>query len=71
VTDLASFLAPVRYFGTNLGANPGDQRWDLVPGKGFFATDINIADLASIVTVAPPMFYGTRAFNGPACPWTP
>ena len=71
VTDLASFLAPVRYFGTNLGANPGDQRWDLVPGKGFFATDINIADLASIVTVAPPMFYGARAFNGPACPWTP
>jgi len=69
--DLTSFLAPVRYFGTNLGANPGDPRWDLNPGKGLFATDINIADLTSLLTVAPPMLYGTRAFNGPACPWAP
>ncbi len=74
--DLTSFLAPVRYFNTNKGANPGDVRWDLVPGKGPYVADINLQDLTAIVasgsaTGAPPMLGGARAFGnpGPACPW--
>jgi len=69
ITDLTSFLAPVRYFGTDTGTNPEDVRWDLVPGPGLFATDINIQDLTSLITVAPPMLGGVRAFGGPSCPW--
>jgi hypothetical protein len=67
ILDLSSFLAPVRYFGTDTDTHPGDERWDIVPGAGAFSADINIADLSSVVTVAPPMLGGVRAFNGPAC----
>jgi len=64
-----SFIAPVRYFGTNVDMHPGDQRWDLVPGRGVLATDINIQDLTALVTLFPSMFNGARAFNGPTCAW--
>lgn len=67
--DLSSYLAPVRYLNTNIGANPGDVRWDLV--QSAVGDDINLIDLANITTVKPPMFLGPRAFNGPACPWPP
>jgi len=74
INDLTPFLAPVRYFGTNMGANPGDVRWDLSPGPGLFLTDINIVDLTALIagpTGNPPMLGGARAFGGPACPWPP
>lgn len=74
VTDLTSFLAPVRYLGTNTGARPGDVRWDVTPGKGLFSTDINVSDLTALIaggTGSPPMLGGTMAFNGPSCPWPP
>ncbi|HSP54697.1 MAG TPA: hypothetical protein VLS25_03835 [Dehalococcoidia bacterium] len=67
VTDLTSFLAPTRQIGTNVGDNPGNVRWDIVPGKGLFLTDINVADLTSLIVTAPAMFGGARAFNGPIC----
>ncbi len=67
ILDAVSFLAPVRYFNTDIGTHPGDDRWDVVPGAGLFSADINIADLISVITVAPPMLGGARAFNGPAC----
>lgn len=74
ILDLASFVAPVRYFGTNVGAHPADVRWDISPGKGPLAVDINVLDLAALtapgaVTGAPPMLGGVRAFLGPECPW--
>ena len=58
------------------GATAGDEmrqrcrerRWDLVPGKGLFSTDINVADLVSVITTAPSWNGGVRAFNGPPCP---
>lgn len=71
VLDITSFLVPVRYFGTDVGTNPGDQRWDLVPGKGIFLTDVNIQDLTRLITLVPPMLDGARAFGGPDCPWNP
>lgn len=70
VLDVSSFLAPVRYLGTDVGTNPGDGRWDLVPGPGVFSTDINVHDLTTLIagtTGNPPMFGGARALGGPAC----
>jgi FtsP/CotA-like multicopper oxidase with cupredoxin domain len=71
IGDLVSFVAPVRYFGTNVGTNPGDVRWDLQPGPGVLPTDININDLAAMIagsTGYPPMLGGAMAFGGPDCP---
>ncbi len=70
VSDLASFVGPIRYLGTNVGTNPGDVRWDLVPGSTFGA-DINVQDLTAITLLYPPMLDGARAFGGPVCPWAP
>ncbi len=67
VSDLASFVGPVRYLGTDVGTNPGDVRWDLVPGSTFGA-DINVQDLTAITLLYPPMLDGARAFGGPVCP---
>jgi len=70
ITDLTSFLAPVRRLGTSppmAGFNP---RWDLIPGAGLFPSWIAINDLAALIAGAPgfpPMFGGVRAFGGPAC----
>jgi hypothetical protein len=69
LTDLTSFLAPVRHFGTDQGQPGYDKRWDLVanvPDK-----DISLVDLLSAVagpTAFPLMFGGVeRVFGGPAC----
>lgn len=69
ILDLASYVAPVRYLNTDVGTNPGDLRWDIVPGSGIFSNDINIQDLGVLVTFKPLMFGGVdRAFNYPtAC----
>ena len=67
IEDLASFIAPVRFLGTNIGTHTGDVRWDLSPGKGILGQDINVQDFASLLASAPML--GTRALNGPACPW--
>jgi len=71
ISDLASFLAPVR----RLDSSPPDDpeyspRWDLLPGPGVFGNHIAINDLAALVagtTGFPSMFGGVRAFNGPLC----
>jgi hypothetical protein len=67
VEDLATFVAPARYLGTNVGTRVGDVRWDLSPGKGPFGHDINVQDFATLLVSAPML--GTRAFNGAPCPW--
>ncbi|MBI4037918.1 hypothetical protein HY382_02645 [Candidatus Curtissbacteria bacterium] len=67
ITDITSFLAPVRRLDTSPGDANYSRRWDLVPGKGTFSKDVNVQDLTSITTVAPPMFGGQRAMNGPGC----
>ncbi len=67
LSDLSSFLAPVRRLGTSPGDADYDARWDLVPGKGIFATTINVSDMTALLTVTPPMFGGQRAFGGPSC----
>ncbi len=70
ISDLASYVGVPRYYNTNVGTNPGDRRWDIVPGSTF-GPHINIVDLQSIAFVASPMLGGVRAFNGPVCPWPP
>jgi hypothetical protein len=67
IQDLTSFLAPARIMNTSPGDPGYNKRWDLAPGAGPFAKDINIQDMSSLITVAPDMFGGVRAFNGPAC----
>lgn len=65
--DLATFIAPVRRFNTSAGDPGYDPRWDVAPGKGALAKDINIADISALVTARAPMFGSQRVFNGPAC----
>jgi hypothetical protein len=74
VLDLTSFIAPTRRLDSSPPQPAYSARWDLVPGKGLFAHWIAINDLTSLIagpTGYPPMLGGTRAFNGPPCPWPP
>lgn len=71
ITDLTSFLAPVRRLDTTAGNANFNSRWDLVPGRGLFPNMIAVNDLTALIAGSPgfpPMFGGTtKAFNGPAC----
>lgn len=67
ISDITSFMAPIRRLDTSPGDANYNRRWDLVPGKGIFAKDINLQDLTLLTTFAPPMFNGVGAFNGPTC----
>ncbi len=72
--DLTSFLAPTRRLDTSPGDAGYDVRWDLSPGPGALTKVINLGDLTTLLagpTGSPPMLFGARAFNGPACPWAP
>jgi len=72
VLDMTSFLAPVRRLDSSPGHPNFDKRWDLVPGRGLFATWINVNDLAALISGPsgfPPMLGGAKAFGGPVCPW--
>ena len=75
IQDLSSFTSPIRYLNQDVGTDPMDVRFDLVPGAGVFADDINIADMAALTTGgsgSPPMLGGgVRAFNGPVCLYAP
>jgi len=70
LADVQSFLMPVRRLNTSPGNANYHPRWDLVPGG--LGEHINVQDMQNLAFVFPPMLGGaTRAFNGPACPWTP
>jgi hypothetical protein len=74
ILDLTTLLAPVRYFGTDVGTNTNDVRFDLRPGPGLFMEDINIEDLTALLAGAsgfPPMLASARAFDGGTCPYGP
>jgi hypothetical protein len=71
ISDLASYVAPVRIFNTSQGHPDFDIRWDISPGNSGIGADINIVDLAVLVIVTPDMFGGVdRAFGYPT-PCTP
>jgi hypothetical protein len=63
IFDLTMYIVPIRYFGSNVGDNPGDVRFDLSPGPGPLGTDINIIDLSVMVTSKPTMYGGPRAWT--------
>ena len=72
LTDLTSFLAPVRRLNTSPPQSGFSPRWDLVPGPGTFLNYINLQDMTATLaadTGLPPMLGGARAFNGRPCPW--
>jgi hypothetical protein len=74
ITDLSSYIAPVRRLNTSPPQAAFNARWDLAPGKGLFADWIAINDLTTLLagdSGFPPMLGGVRAFNGPVCPWAP
>jgi hypothetical protein len=69
ITDVTSFLAPIRRLDTSPGDTDFIARWDLVPGRTFTEW-IAIDDLTSLIagdTGFPTMFGGNRALSGPAC----
>jgi glucose/arabinose dehydrogenase len=73
ISDLGSFIGPIRYLNQDVGTDPNDVRFDLVPGStvGF---EINVADMAAMVSGAsgfPPMLGVAKAFAGPMCPYAP
>ena len=70
VSDIGSFVVPVRRLNTSPIEAAFNKRWDLLPGHGALAKWINIQDLASITTLHPPMLGGSRAF-GATCPFPP
>jgi hypothetical protein len=70
ISDLATFVTPVRHLGTSPGDPGYGVRWDLIPGSTF-GKAINVQDLASVTGLYPPMLAGARAFNGPVCPYSP
>jgi hypothetical protein len=75
IDDLNSFLSPRKLDLDLTGATDPVRRWDLSPGKGIFATDINISDLNQMlsgVTAFPKMMAstpaaGVKALGGPSC----
>ncbi|HSP56454.1 MAG TPA: right-handed parallel beta-helix repeat-containing protein, partial [Dehalococcoidia bacterium] len=69
VQDLTSFLAPVYRMNTSPGDANFSARWDILPGRGLFAKNINVQDLTLLITLTPPMLNGARALNGPTCPY--
>jgi hypothetical protein len=62
ISDLASFVAPVRRINSFVGGTNYSPRWD-VNADG----TINTQDIAIVSILRPAMFAGARAFNGPAC----
>ena len=70
ITDVLSFVAPVRRIDTSPGETGFSSRWDLSTGSGAYQKVINIGDVLSMTSVVPTML-GTRAFAGPSCPWPP
>ena len=73
VQDLAAFTAPIKYLNQNVGTDPMDVRFDLVPGStvGFHINVSDMAALTSGVSGFPPMLAGAKAFGGPVCPYAP
>jgi hypothetical protein len=71
VSDLVSFVAPSRRLDTKPGHVRFHRRWDLQPGPSSPTGNyIVINDLTALIAGSsgfPPMFGGTRAFNGPTC----
>jgi len=66
ISDLVSYLTPEYLLNTNPGDPKYRARWDIaVSGPG--EQGINIGDITKLLTLAPPMFNGQRAYFGPAC----
>jgi hypothetical protein len=66
ITDLTSFLGPIRRLDTYPGHADFDRRWDLVPGPAFSANWIEINDLTALssgVTGEPPMNNSAGVFG--------
>jgi len=69
LTDLSSYIAPVRHIATSPGDPGYDVRWDIVPGSAA-GKKINLLDMSNVTSLVPPML-GVKAFGGPVCPWPP
>ncbi len=70
ISDLALFILPTRWFGSDPSDGAGfNERFDVVPGTTFGVAWINITDLSNVAFLAPPMppYSGTRAFGGAVC----
>jgi hypothetical protein len=72
ISDLASFVAPIRRLGTTPANAEYSARWDIVPGSTVGAS-INVQDIAALLlgpSGYPPMLQGARGY-GQFCAWAP
>jgi Thrombospondin type 3 repeat len=70
LSDLASFVSPIRRLGTTPANAEYSARWDIVPGSTIGAY-INVQDIAALLlgpSGYPPMLPGVRAY-GQTCFW--
>jgi hypothetical protein len=70
ISDLVSYVAPIRHFATSPGNVDFDVRWDLSPGAGILTEHININDLVAIIVARPSMLGGAPILNS-TCPSPP
>ena len=66
ITDITAFQAPVNRMNTSPGHPNYSVRFDLIPGKGLFAQDINVQDQTAVysgTTGSPPMTGYTKAYG--------
>jgi hypothetical protein len=75
ISDLGSFVAPIRRIGKNPNQTGFSSRWDFQPGPGALPTQgwINILDLGATTSSStgfPRMLGGLRAI-GQLCPYPP
>jgi glucose/arabinose dehydrogenase len=75
ISDLGSFIAPIRRLGTSENDTGFSARWDLEPGDSGLPTSgwINVVDLGKTnagTTAFPPMLGGRKALNQ-LCPYPP
>ena len=68
IMDVVSFFAPTMRLNAVIGDPGFHVRWDLVPDDR-----IDMNDISSVLTLAPSMLGGAKAFGspGPPCPYAP
>jgi len=60
--DIDTFNSPIARMNTLVGQTNYSKRWDLNADG-----TINLTDITTLIALAPPMFSGQKAYDGPVC----